>query len=127
MTASAFETMLHVIDTPIDSVMAELFDYQPMKERRNATAIVDPLRSPLTDIVAIIDTRALELQAGDRSGPERLTASPYISVQDVMIPSGIQRLDRFIRKKTGQVYEVAEPKPDGLGRTLCIIREIETP
>ncbi|MEL6746221.1 MAG: hypothetical protein AAFO79_00170 [Pseudomonadota bacterium] len=124
MTRSAIDPFAALEDEvarEVDLVFAERMELRPMELRVNVTATPHPSK-PTVEFFAIFDERAGDISfAGGRGG--RLNAGatsgmPKLSVELSQFGSGgaPAKHDRIARERTGDVYEIIDVRPDGMGR-----------
>lgn len=119
---TAFRRFLAVADRTIDRVNAETFVFRPRREVKNASSTDDPSRDVVT-VMAVYSDAAERAQVGTAAGAERVTVSPEISVRSVLLAK-VSRADRFERVSDGAVFEVTAVEPDGQGRIVARVVEI---
>lgn len=110
----AFEDMVSVA---VDATFAEAFTWRPRTAGDpNARTSADGTRSTRA-LTGVFDDRA-RVDASAAGGPPHVTPEPELSVDTGALPVPPPlRGDRFLRLKTGDVYEMTSAAPDGLGRT----------
>lgn len=124
-----FRRLMASADATIDRVAGgELFDFAPMREVVNGASLADTSRQAVENVTAIFGDQAEEKRFGRTEGisdppPGRVTASPWISFREVLLPS-VRRLDRFTRLADGKVFEVTAVEPDGVGRSRARVKEV---
>jgi hypothetical protein len=109
----------------VDSTFGEDAIFRPMAGDPNARPSPDPDR-PVLPIVAFFP----EPYARAFSGPARVqgvkvehpghaSERPYVDLALAQLPYAPRARDRIERIATGQMFVIAEPKPDGTGRARC--------
>ncbi len=119
-----FEDLMAGVDLLIDdpAYFGEAFEHRPMREVRNGPASVDATRAIVPSVLAVFWNGADQLT--DAGATARAGTNPVISVMGHRVPQGIRRMDRFVRAKTGLVYEVVGLRPDEFGRIECDVVQV---
>lgn len=117
-----FDDMLAAADVTVDAVYAETFAFQPMREVVNGDPVADESRPALAAFAAVFDEPGI-LAAAGRDAVRHVSAGPALSLRDGEGPATIRRLDRFVRARTGTVYEVTAVVPDDFGRRVVTLVE----
>ncbi len=118
-----FDALLAASDAIVDKVFAEAFAFTPMREIVNGKPIADSNRDEIAAVMATFDNGGRLLVAGSAVPPERASTGPMLTVLETLMPQGVKTSDRFTRASDGQVYEVRDKRPDGLGRLLVFLAE----
>lgn len=122
--AGQFESLLAAADAAVDTVFAEAFAFTPMREVKNGKPVPSSTRSPIAEVTAVFDAPAYVQSVGSPTGPNRVNATPQLTIVASELPEGVLRFDRFTRAADSRVYEVTEVKPDGLGRYILALVEV---
>ena len=123
--ASLFEDSFAVASEGIDQVFGECWKYLPMaKPSPNARAAPDSSRIIVDSFIAVYLGPYARASSGivQRQGlkPERpghASDRPVCDVTLCRLPYPPQSGDRVVRLKTGDLYEIVEPRPNGIGRS----------
>lgn len=122
--SSPFAAAMAAAAATHDSIMAEDFDYHPMKSAndKNAPAIVDPvraivldLRAPWVDAAARFHSDSARLPGVQTERPGHAMTRPSIALDLSRLPYDPKTKDQLIRKATGDKYHVAEIVPGAPG------------
>jgi hypothetical protein len=120
---SIFQEAFGLASEAIDDVMGECWTYQPMaKGDANGRSSQDPERAPASFTAVYLDPFA---RAG--AGPERkpglrpehpghASSRPVCDLALCRLPYAPRAGDRLVRRQTCMLYEVAEARPNGVGR-----------
>ena len=124
---SLFQDAAVAASAAVDTVFGEPWIYQPMAAGGdvNARRAPDPDRAALPITGAYIDPYARALSGPTRSQgvkaeqPGHASGRPALSLDLAQLPYEPRRGDRVTRLNTGEVFEVAEDRPDRTGpRTM---------
>ncbi len=135
---SLFQTAAAAASAAVDTVFGEPVLYQPMgvaADDVNARRAPDPSRPAMAIVAGFFDAYARAFSGPARSQgvkpeqPGHATSRPVLDIDFTQLPYEPHRGDRVVRQKqdakgnvldapgvfTGEVYEVAEPRPDKTG------------
>ena len=122
--ASPFSRLMAVAAVTHDAIMAEGFDYRPMKSAndKNAPGIVDPdravvldLRAPWVDAAARAGSDGAKAPGVQSERPGHASTRPAIALDLRRLPYEPRRGDKLTKRDTGVGYIVAEVVPSAPG------------
>lgn len=130
--SSAFDALEDAVSAACDALFAETFELRPMRSAPNVRAVADANREIQT-FQAIFDDRARHQEAagGGMTDFKRISVGrddtrTTLSVDNAELARIDRRAgDRVLRVKTGVLYELGNPMPDGMGRTVFNLRHIQ--
>lgn len=106
----------------VDTVFGELWDYAPMRaDDGNARKSPDPDRVTLTITGAYIDPSMRAFGGPTRTPgvraehPGHASSRPALNLDFTQLPYAPRQGDRVTRRETGELYEIAECRPDKTG------------
>ena len=99
----------------------EWFTHTPYSAKPNFPSEPDPTRAGAT-LQMVYERDAKRLMLGmEEAGVS--TRSPEVTAMVCDFLSPVRQKDRFTHCLTGEVFEVTDPKPDGLaGITICMVQ-----
>lgn len=119
---SPFDAAISAAAATHDAIIGELFDYSPMMAEPNVRPVADTGRAIVTDLLAPFGDSADRAFSGpvrtigvQTERPGHASNRPYISLQLSRLPYAPADGDRLLRKKTGDLYQVAERLPSTPG------------
>ncbi|TYL80170.1 hypothetical protein [Bradyrhizobium cytisi] len=122
---SPFEQAAAQTSAAVDSIFGELFTFTAMKENGDVDAkrVVDPDRPDFDAIGAYLAaTSSLYPHArgsiADDHVQKTAASQPLVSIDNANLRWPVVTGDRCTRQKTGEVFEVSRPMPDGVKRTI---------
>lgn len=125
----------NLLSDVVDGTYGELLEFRPMADSSsvNSRPSADGSRA-ISDVKAVFSDRAYAMPELDKtgtglrhqSGPMMSLTNPMISIDVRQLASQVQRKDRFLRKATGDVYEVTDIQPDGQGRKRLELVHVKT-
>jgi hypothetical protein len=123
--ASLFQDSFAVASEGIDEVFGECWSYQPMaKASPNGRPAPDSSRAVVDSFVAVYLGPYARASSGiirrQGLGPERpghASDRPVCDVTLCRLPYPPRACDRVTRLQTGDLYEIVEPRPNGVGRS----------
>jgi hypothetical protein len=122
--SSLFTAAMAAAAATHDAVMADAFEYHPMKaaDNRNAPVVVDPdraivldLRAPWVDAAARFHSDGAREPGVKSEKPGHASSRPALALDLSRLPYEPRRGDRVIKTDTGEKYHVAEVVPSAPG------------
>lgn len=112
--------MANLVEPAVDGLFAERFLFVPMHRPPQGRAAADPQREA-REIIAVLDWDAPEGHSASAglSGVGAVSAPPVLSVDVKYFPTPAdhpRQDDRFESIENGDVFEVAQVRPDGVSR-----------
>jgi hypothetical protein len=108
----------------VDQIYGELFTFFAFRQVAdvNKPREADPTRLQFTAKAAFIGTtKAIypDARGIEASNAQRVSVSvPWLSIDNANLAWPVIAGDRARREKTGDIYEIAKPMPDGVKRTV---------
>lgn len=137
MTAvpSLFQDAFALASEGIDDTFGECWTYLPMvKADPNGRAAADPGRAIVTPVIAVYFgpyARAFSAETRKQGlKPERpghASDRPVCDLALCRLPYHPRAGDRVLRLQTGHLYEIAEPRPNGVGRAALDLNLLNQP
>ncbi|MDA9521639.1 hypothetical protein XI06_15120 [Bradyrhizobium sp. CCBAU 11434] len=123
--STPFELAAAQTSAAVDSVFGEPFTFVGMKtgDDVDAARIADPDRPAFDAIGAYVAvTSALYPHArgsiADDHVQKTVASQPLVSIDNANLQWAVVTGDRCTRQKTGEVFEISRPMPDGVKRTI---------
>lgn len=120
-----FETASAMTSAAVDRVYGESFQMIAMKPNLDVDAlrIPDPARPAFTAVGAYVaPSQAVYPHArgaiADDHAQKLVASQPLASFDNAALAWPVTTGDRVLRLKTGELFEVARPLPDGVRRTV---------
>ncbi|CUT12533.1 hypothetical protein BF49_3613 [Bradyrhizobium sp.] len=120
-----FEQAALQTSAAVDSVFGELFTFTAMKATTDVDAprAADPDRQAFDAIgayVAVTSSFYPHARGGvaDDHAQKMVASQPLVSIDNANLRWVVVTGDRVTRQKTGEVFEISRPMPDGVKRTI---------
>jgi hypothetical protein len=125
LTSTPFETAATMTSAAVDLVYGETFTFTGMKAAADVDSprVADPAR-PAFDATGgyVAPSQAIYPHArgsiADAHAQKTVASQPLVSVDNDRLAWPVTTGDRVTRKKTGEVFEISRPLPDGVRRTV---------
>jgi len=122
--ASLFEESFAVASEGIDDVFGEAWQYLPMATPDvNSRAVADTIRAIVPCFIAVYQgayARAFSAETRKQGlkpeHPGHASNRPVCDLALCRLPYLPKNGDHVVRLKTGDVFKIAEPRPNGVGR-----------
>jgi hypothetical protein len=123
--STPFERAAKKASAAVDAVFGEAFDFIAMKSPGDVDAkrVPDGTRPSFTAVGGYLGPSHSVLPHArgsiqEDSAHKLAISTPRVSVDNARMPWTVVAGDHVRRQKTGEVYEVAKPLPDGVTRTM---------